>query len=117
MQHEKRDYYEILGLQKGCEIGEIKKAYRRLAMDHHPDRNPGNKEAEERFKEAKEAYEVLSEAEKRRAYDAYGHQYAAAVKTGSERDLVAHDSARIGALRRERNGFANANSMATCAFN
>ena len=51
------------------------------------------------------------------AYDAYGHQYAAAVKTGSERDLVAHDSARIGALRRERNGFANANSMATCAFN
>lgn len=51
------------------------------------------------------------------AYDAYGHQYAAAVKTGAERDLVTHDSARIGALRRQRNGFANANSMGTCAFN
>ena len=69
----KRDYYEVLGLNRDASDEDIKKAYRKLAMKHHPDRNPDSKEAEERFKEAKEAYEVLSEAEKRRAYDAYGH--------------------------------------------
>lgn len=70
----KRDYYEILGLAKSAEPAEIKKAYRRLALDHHPDRNPGDTEAEERFKEASEAYEVLSDPQKRQLYDAYGHQ-------------------------------------------
>jgi molecular chaperone DnaJ len=69
----KRDYYEVLGLNRDAADEDIKKAYRKLAMKHHPDRNPDSKEAEERFKEAKEAYEVLSEPEKRRAYDAYGH--------------------------------------------
>jgi molecular chaperone DnaJ len=69
----KRDYYEILGLNRDAPDEEIKKAYRKLAMKHHPDRNPDSKDAEEKFKEAKEAYEVLSDTEKRRAYDAYGH--------------------------------------------
>jgi molecular chaperone DnaJ len=73
MRAEKRDYYEILGLQRGCEVAEIKKAYRRLAMDHHPDRNPGDKQAEERFKELAEAYEVLGDPEKRGLYDRFGH--------------------------------------------
>ena len=73
MATKKRDYYEVLGVNKDASEEDIKKAYRKLAMKHHPDRNPDSKEAEERFKEAKEAYEVLSEPEKRRAYDAYGH--------------------------------------------
>jgi len=69
----KRDYYEILGLNRDASDEDIKKSYRKMAMKHHPDRNPDSKDGEEKFKEAKEAYEVLSNAEKRRAYDAYGH--------------------------------------------
>jgi len=69
----KRDYYEVLGVARSAGEDELKKAYRRLAMKHHPDRNPGSAEAEAAFKEAKEAYEVLSDANKRRAYDAHGH--------------------------------------------
>jgi molecular chaperone DnaJ len=69
----KRDYYEILGVAKGAPAEEIKKAYRKVAMQFHPDRNPGDKAAEEKFKEAAEAYEVLSDAEKRAQYDRYGH--------------------------------------------
>jgi len=68
-----RDYYEILGVSKDSGEDEIKKAYRRLALKYHPDKNPGDKEAEERFKEAAEAYEVLRDSEKRRIYDLYGH--------------------------------------------
>ncbi len=73
MATKKRDYYEVLGVNKDASDEDIKKSYRKLAMKFHPDRNPDSKESEEKFKEAKEAYEVLSEAEKRRAYDAYGH--------------------------------------------
>ncbi|WP_410016467.1 molecular chaperone DnaJ [Sodalis sp. C49] len=69
----KKDYYEILGLSKDAEEREIKKAYKRLAMKFHPDRNPGNADAEAKFKEAKEAYEILTDAQKRAAYDQYGH--------------------------------------------
>jgi molecular chaperone DnaJ len=69
----KRDYYEVLSVERNADGSEIKKAYRRLAMEHHPDRNPGDKRAEERFKELAEAYEVLSNDEKRALYDQYGH--------------------------------------------
>jgi molecular chaperone DnaJ len=69
----KRDYYEILGVAKNATEEELKKSYRKLAMKHHPDRNTGGKESEEKFKEAKEAYEMLSDPKKREAYDRFGH--------------------------------------------
>ena len=72
MAENKRDYYEVLGLQKGASVDDIKKAYRKLALKYHPDRNPDNKEAEEKFKEVAEAYEVLSDEEKRSRYDQFG---------------------------------------------
>ncbi len=70
----KRDYYEILGVSKSAQDSEIKKAYRKLAKQYHPDVNPGNKEAEAKFKEANEAYEVLSDSQKRSTYDRFGHE-------------------------------------------
>ena len=70
---EKRDYYEVLGVQKNANADEIKKAYRKAAIKYHPDKNPGDKEAEEKFKEAAEAYAVLSDADKRAKYDQFGH--------------------------------------------
>lgn len=69
----KRDYYEVLGVERSADDKEIKKAYRRLAMKYHPDRNPDDAEAEERFKEATEAYEILADDQKKAAYDQYGH--------------------------------------------
>jgi molecular chaperone DnaJ len=69
----KRDYYEVLGLNRDASENDVKKAYRKLALQHHPDRNPGSKEAEEKFKEATEAYEVLKDPEKRARYDRLGH--------------------------------------------
>ena len=70
---EKRDYYEVLGVSKNATADEIKKAYRKMAIKYHPDKNPGDKEAEEKFKEAAEAYDVLSDADKRAKYDQFGH--------------------------------------------
>ena len=70
---EKRDYYEVLGVEKNADADTIKKAYRKAAIKHHPDRNPGDKEAEDKFKEAAEAYEVLSDDNKRARYDQFGH--------------------------------------------
>ena len=70
---EKRDYYEVLGVGKTATADEIKKAYRKKAVQYHPDKNPGDKAAEEKFKEAAEAYEVLSDPQKRQRYDQFGH--------------------------------------------
>ncbi|MDH3419053.1 MAG: molecular chaperone DnaJ [Gammaproteobacteria bacterium] len=78
----KRDYYEVLGCGKEAPQADIKKAYRRLAMKHHPDRNPDDADAEAKFKEAKEAYEVLSDEQKRRAYDQFGHAGVDAGQSG-----------------------------------
>ena len=74
MADNKRDFYEVLGVEKTASADEIKKAYRKAAMKYHPDRNPGDKEAEAKFKEAGEAYEVLSDDDKRARYDQFGHQ-------------------------------------------
>ena len=70
---DKRDYYEVLGLQKGASDNDIKKAFRKMAMKYHPDKNPGDKVAEEKFKEINEAYAVLSDPEKKEKYDRFGH--------------------------------------------
>src|SRR5436190_6771902 len=69
----KRDYYEVLGVNKSATADEIKRAYRKVAIQFHPDKNPGNKESEEKFKEAAEAYEVLSDTNKKSQYDRFGH--------------------------------------------
>ena len=73
MAEQKRDYYEVLGVDKNADDAALKKAYRVLAKKYHPDMNPGDAEAEKKFKEASEAYAVLSDPEKRRQYDQYGH--------------------------------------------
>ena len=73
MAEQKRDYYEVLGIAKDASDEDIKKAYRKLAKKYHPDMNPGDKNAEAKFKEASEAYAVLSDADKRRQYDQFGH--------------------------------------------
>ena len=69
----KRDYYEVLGVQRGASEAEMKAAFRKLAMQYHPDRNPGDKDCEHRFKEINEAYDVLKDEQKRAAYDRFGH--------------------------------------------
>ena len=78
----KRDYYDILGVAKGADADEIKKAYRKMAIKYHPDKNEGDKEAEEKFKEAAEAYEVLSNPEKRQRYNQFGHAANASSPNG-----------------------------------
>ncbi|GAB4551252.1 MAG: molecular chaperone DnaJ [Phycisphaerales bacterium] len=86
-----RDYYEILSVEKTADGDEIKRAYRRMAMKYHPDRNPGDEEAEAKFKEAAEAYEVLSDDQKRRVYDQYGHSGLRGAQGGG----AAHDFSRM----------------------
>jgi len=94
----KRDYYEVLGVKRDASEEEIKKAYRKLAMKYHPDRNPGDKGAEETFKEAAEAYEVLREPEKRQRYDRFGHEGVSGVgaQFGSFEDIFSHFSDIFG---------------------
>jgi molecular chaperone DnaJ len=87
----KRDYYEVLGVERGTADQELKAAYRKLAMQFHPDRNPGDHSAEEKFKEAAEAYSVLSDPQKRAAYDAYGHQGVAGMGGGGGFDPSSMD--------------------------
>ncbi len=97
----KRDYYEVLGINRSASKEEIKKAYRKLAMQYHPDRNPGDKQAEENFKEAAEAYEVLSHDDKRNKYDRFGHEGVRGSAFGSEgfssvNDIFSHFSDIFG---------------------
>ena len=80
-----RDYYDILGLSKSASDSEIKSSYRKLAMKYHPDRNPGDKKAEEKFKEISESYEILKDPQKKAAYDQYGH---AAFSQGTVEELL-----------------------------
>jgi molecular chaperone DnaJ len=97
----KRDYYEVLELTRTASIDEIKKSYRKLAMQFHPDRNPDNKEAEEKFKEATEAYEVLSDGDKRARYDRFGHQGVKATDFGhyqNTNDIFSHFADIFGAM-------------------
>jgi molecular chaperone DnaJ len=94
-----RDYYEVLGVERNADDGAVKSAYRKMALKYHPDRNPGNKEAEEKFKEAAEAYSVLSDAQKRAAYDRFGHagvQGVAAGPPGFNPDVFADFSDILG---------------------
>jgi len=79
----KADYYEVLGVVRGASDQELKAAYRKLAMQYHPDRNPGNAEAEEKFKQCSEAYQVLTDPDKRAAYDRYGHAGVSGVGQGN----------------------------------
>jgi molecular chaperone DnaJ len=91
-----RDYYEVLGVKRGASDQEIKSAYRKLALKYHPDRNPGDKQAEERFKEAAEAYSVLGDPEKRQRYDAFGHAGVAGGPAGFDPTIFADFSDILG---------------------
>ena len=92
----KRDYYEVLGVSRSATDQEIKSAYRKLALQYHPDRNPGNKDAEEQFKEAAEAYSVLSDAQKRAHYDRFGHTSGAGAAGGFDPNVFADFSDILG---------------------
>lgn len=92
----KRDYYEVLGVSRDADISQIKAAYRKLAVQYHPDRNPGNQEAEEKFKEAAEAYSVLSNSEKRAQYDQFGHSGVGGAPGGFDPDIFSDFSDILG---------------------
>lgn len=98
----KRDYYEVLGLTKGADAAAIKKAYRKLAKKYHPDMNPGDAEAEKKFKEVTEAYTVLSDPEKKKLYDQFGH--AAFDEAGAEAIRTAEHTVRHTADRAAATG-------------
>ncbi len=106
---EYRDYYKILGVEKSADAKEIKKAYRRLARQFHPDMNPGDKAAESRFKEINEAHEVLSDPEKRRKYDELGQNYQRWQQAAANRRIRLDAVARPAACR--------AAARAACASN
>jgi DnaJ-class molecular chaperone len=99
MSGQKRDYYEVLGIAKGASEEEIKKAYRKMAIQYHPDKNPGDKASEEKFKEVSEAYEVLSDATKRQQYDQFGH--AASVRGAAAGAAVTADSAAAESISKK----------------
>ncbi|MCE7858096.1 MAG: molecular chaperone DnaJ, partial [Ignavibacteria bacterium CHB3] len=97
----KRDYYDVLGVSRNASKDEIKKAYRKLAMQYHPDRNPGDKSAEDKFKEAAEAYEILSHDDKKNNYDRFGHEGVRGSGFGAEgfssvNDIFSHFSDIFG---------------------
>ena len=101
MAEQKRDYYEVLGVAKNADDATIKKAYRQLAKKYHPDMNPGDKEAEVKFKEASEAYAVLSDPDKRRQYDQFGHAAFDGGAGGAEETDVAVDGAGLAVAEDE----------------
>lgn len=104
---EKRDYYEVLGVAKNANADEIKKAYRKAAIQFHPDKNPGDKEAEEKFKEAAEAYDVLSNPDKRARYDQFGHAGMSGAAGGGAVGFGGDSGGgqlRSGQLRQSRSG-------------
>ena len=104
----KRDYYEILEVAKGATAEEIKKAYRKVALKYHPDRNQGDKAAEDKFKEAAEAYEVLSNPEKRQRYDQFGHAgVGGAASNGGGGYVVAWGAIIFGAIQMIRGAMAD----------
>ena len=88
MAEQKRDYYEVLGVDKNADEATIKKAYRTLAKKYHPDMNPGDKEAEKKFKEASEAYAILSDPEKKQQYDQFGHAAFKVAQAAATADLI-----------------------------
>ena len=102
MSHMKEDFYNILGLSKGASANEIKKAYRKKAIEFHPDKNPGDKEAEANFKKAAEAYEVLSDPQKKSQYDQFGHS---AFESGGFGVGAGHSVGAVRARRRLRPHF------------
>ena len=112
---DKRDYYEVLGLQKGASAEEIKKAYRKLAKENHPDLHPGDKACEERFKEINEAYEILSDDDKRAKYDQYGHAAFDPPASAARASRASAISATSGTSSRASSAAASAGASAARA--